>query len=93
MYTKGKWEIDGKHVVCVSVIGCVEISETICDISPLTEYPTVRDRNILEANENAILICKAPQMFEAINKVLGVMACTGVPNLELEKDVLTESIS
>lgn len=92
MYTKGKWEIDGKHVVCVSVIGCVEISETICDISPLTEYQTVRDRNILEANENAILICKAPQMLEAIKEVLEILDGNGVANMEWIKRRLTESI-
>jgi hypothetical protein len=44
MYTKGKWIIDGSQIVSVEK----EINnsnETICELNPETEYPTVFERN------------------------------------------------
>lgn len=94
MYTTaGKWIIDGNHIVSIEEENTDSIVETICDFNPETEYPTVHERSVKESFENAKLICKAPQMFEAIKEVLELFDGNGVPNIEFIKTRLTESIS
>lgn len=93
MYTKGKWIIDGEHIVALEENSNSNLL-TICDFSPETEYSTVSsDRGIKESLENAKLICKAPEMFEAIKEVLELLDGNGVPNIEWIKNRLTESIN
>jgi len=94
MYTKGNWTIDGSQIVSVENHKEMDQSnETICDFNPETEYPTVHERSVKESFENAKLICKAPQMYEAIKEVLDLFDGNGVPNIEWIKNRLTESIS
>jgi len=69
MYTKGNWTIDGSQIVSVEK----EISnsnETICELNPDTEYPTVFERSQKEALKNAKLI----MVFQTLNGF--VIGCT-----------------
>lgn len=92
MYTQGKWIIDGVQIV--SVKNDIEnLNETICDFYPETEYPTVHERSMSESFENAKLICKAPQMYEAIKDVLSLYDGNGTLNIEWIKARLTDAIS
>jgi hypothetical protein len=92
MYTKGNWAIDGYQIVSVEK----EVSntnETICDFNPETEYTTVHERSVIESFENAKLICKAPQMFEAITEVLALFDGNDVTNIEWIKNRLSDAVS
>lgn len=91
MYTQGKWMIDGNHIVSVEN-GIENSNETICDFNPETEYPTVFERSIKEADENAKLICKAPQMYEAIKEVLSLFDGNGTANINWIKARLTDAV-
>lgn len=61
-YTDGEWLIDGQHITT----GFDPKDETICDINPVTEYPTIYSRDRLEATANAQLISQAPRMAEML---------------------------
>jgi hypothetical protein len=92
MYTKGQWIIDGSQIVSVEK----EISnsnETICELNPETEYPTVFERCQKEALKNAKLIVNAPKMYEAIHEVLELFDGNGVPNIEWIRNRLHDAIS
>ena len=65
-YTKGEWLIDGSQIVT----GFEPTDETICDINPNTEYPTVYQRNEDESFANAKLIASAPDMYETLRELL-----------------------
>jgi hypothetical protein len=92
MSTKGKWIIDGTQIVSIDGEDRIFSNETICDFNPDTEYPSVHERNSNESFENAKLICKAPQMHEAIKEVLDLFDGNGVPNMEWIKNRLQEAI-
>ena len=92
MYTQGKWTIDGSQIVSVEN-EIKNSNETICDFNPETEYPTVHERNVKESFENAKLICKAPQMYEAIKEVLSLFDGNGTANIEWIKARLTDAVS
>lgn len=92
MYTKGQWLIDGSQII--SVDGEIsQTDETICELNPDTEYPTVFERSQKEAFENAKLIVNAPKMYEAIHEVLNLLDGNGVPNIEWIKNKLTDAVS
>lgn len=61
--TKGQWFVDGEHITT----GYDSLSETICDINPNTEYPSVHERSVLESKYNAQLIAHAPEMLEKLS--------------------------
>lgn len=61
--TKGTWFVDGEHITT----GYDNISETICDINPNTEYPCVHERSVVESKYNAKLISHAPEMLEKLS--------------------------
>ena len=92
MHTQGKWTIDGSQIVSVEN-EIKNSNETICDFNPETEYPTVHERSVKESFENAKLICKAPQMYEAIKEVLSLFDGNGTANIEWIKARLEDAIS
>lgn len=92
MYTKGNWTIDGSQIVSVEN-EIKNSNETICDFNPETEYPTVHERSVKESFENAKLICKAPQMYEAIKDVLSLFDGNGIANIEWIRNRLHDAIS
>ena len=92
MYTQGNWTIDGSQIVSVEN-EIKNSNETICDFNPETEYPTVHERSVKESFENAKLICKAPQMYEAIKEVLSLFDGNGTANIEWIKARLTDAVS
>jgi hypothetical protein len=92
MYTQGNWTIDGSQIVSVEN-EIKNSNETICDFNPETEYPTVHERSVKESFENAKLICKAPQMYEAIKEVLSLFDGNGTANTEWIKARLTDAVS
>lgn len=63
--TKEKWVIDGD---CITT-GILPTDETICDINPNNEYPTVFKRNKDEARANMKLITAAPDMFNVLSEM------------------------
>lgn len=66
-HTSGTWIIDGEHIVST------DRNETICDINPETEYPTVGERSNTESLGNAKLICEAPNMYAELKNSLLVL--------------------
>ena len=66
-HTIGTWIIDGDHIVST------DRDETICDINPETEYPTVNERSNSESLENTKLICEAPNMYAELKSSLLVL--------------------
>jgi len=92
MCTKGKWIIDGTQIVSIYGEDSIFSNETICDFNPDTEYPSVHERNSSESFENAKIICKAPQMHEAIKEILEEFDGIGVINIEWIKNKLTQAI-
>ena len=66
-FTKGKWRYSKEHnCITTSKIGIVEGSKIICDIK---EFPTF-DYSGEEAKANALLISKAPEMFEMLQLIV-----------------------
>ena len=64
-FTKGKWRHSKEHeCITTSERGIVEGSKVICGIS---KYPSF-DYSGVEAEANALLISKAPEMFEMLEK-------------------------
>lgn len=62
-FTKGKWRHSKEHeCITTSERGIVEGSKVICGIS---KYPSF-DYSGVEAEANALLISKAPEMFEML---------------------------
>lgn len=78
-YTRKTWAIDGSHIVAVEN-NDFNNSETICDFAPATEYPTVNERSNLESLNNALLIIKAPKMYEGILEILHEIEKPGIIN-------------
>lgn len=97
--TKVEWVVDGEHITT----GYDNISETICDINPNTEYPSVHERSTIESKANAKLIAHAPEMlkkhYEEIeiledifkNNPIGDVAFKLRMIIESKKDLLTRA--
>lgn len=89
MYSQGKWNKRG------NVIFIDDSYRSVATIHVVKNYKDVTFEPIVdaEAEANADIICKAPQMYEAIKEVLSLFDGNGTANIEWIKARLADAVS
>jgi hypothetical protein len=89
MYSQGKWNKRGNVIFIDDTYRSVATVHVVKNYKDITFEPIVD----VEAEANTDIICKAPQMYEAIKDVLDLFDGKGTANIEWIKARLADAVS